>query len=81
MAQGMRRAGMQSLQLRCAATLPARHISAADQSRCVARSAVNDAQTAAADPAVEGMAANAMPPFHLAFPVHDVAAARDFYGQ
>jgi hypothetical protein len=22
----------------------------------------------------------AMPPFHLAFPVHDLAAARDFYG-
>jgi len=24
---------------------------------------------------------NAVPPFHLAFPVHDLAAARTFYGQ
>jgi uncharacterized protein len=26
-------------------------------------------------------AASAMPPFHLAFPVHDIAAARRFYGE
>ena len=25
--------------------------------------------------------ATAMPPFHLAFPVHDIAAARGFYGE
>ena len=24
---------------------------------------------------------NAMPPFHLAFPVHDIAVARQFYGE
>ena len=24
---------------------------------------------------------NPLPPFHLAFPVHDLAAARDFYGR
>lgn len=81
MAHGMRRAGTQSLHRRCPAALPARHISAAVQSRCFACSAVDGAQTAAADLAVEGTLANAMPPFHLAFPVHDVAAARDFYGE
>jgi uncharacterized protein len=30
---------------------------------------------------VPGMTSDALPPFHLAVPVHDIDAARDFYGK
>lgn len=51
---------------------------------CVGRGRLVSCNVAAADQAgtIEALSApaNQMPPFHLAFPVHSIDAARDFYG-
>jgi len=44
------------------------------------RSVTTSAAVSAQQADVAPQAATGMPPFHLAFPVHDVQAARDFYG-